>query len=375
MSTCTVAVLLYSDEYHELHRRCLESISNQLPDDEYELRIGMNEISDQSETWDIIRSLQDTGVLEERNIYHSHTNIRKYPLMRRMFHDPSNPITTPFVMWFDDDSYLMPEFGLKNWTSIHEMMSVSSMIGAVYAIGVEGQQKQWIEDQSWYAGKSVPEKIAFITGGWWCLDLNVIMQFDWPPAEFDHCGGDMMLGELLRQQSLPYQKYNNGVAINADSEGRESRAVRRGVDQARIGVKYDPGVAKQIHDAVMPDVPVAASSRLPAADVHSSQLPGKARLEEINDLLLNLVKSMSNDLKTFGRLRKLVQSNGDTKAVAKIILSEEDDGAGVEAQVATSPDLIIPFVSAQGEQITATWIEQIKPLVEEAVSICEQAKQ
>ena len=47
MSTCTVAVLLYSDEYHELHRRCLESISNQLPDDEYELRIGMNEISDQ----------------------------------------------------------------------------------------------------------------------------------------------------------------------------------------------------------------------------------------------------------------------------------------------------------------------------------------
>ena len=84
---------------------------------------------------------------------------------------------------------------------------------------------------------------------------------------------------------------------------------------------------------------------------------------------------MSNDLKTFGRLRKLVQSNGDTKAVAKIILSEEDDGAGVEAQVATSPALIIPFVSAQGEQITATLIEQIKPLVEEAVSICEQAKQ
>ena len=375
MSTCTVAVLLYSDEYHELHRRCLESIRNQLPDDEYELRIGMNEISDQSETWDIIRSLQDTGVLEERNIYHSHTNIRKYPLMRRMFHDPSNPITTPFVMWFDDDSYLKPEFGLKNWTSIHEMMAVSAMIGAVYAIGVEGQQKQWIEDQSWYAGKEVPEKVMFITGGWWCLDLNVITQFDWPPPAFDHCGGDMMLGELLRQQGLSHQKYNNGVAINADSEGRESRAARRGVDQARIGVKYDPGVAKQIHDAAPLEAPKSPSFYPPTTITNDQQLPGTARLEKINDLLLNLVKSMSGDLKTFGRLRKLVQSNGETKAVAKIILSEEDDGEDVEAQVATSPDLIIPFVSAQGEQIVATWIEQIKPLVEEAISICEQAKQ
>jgi len=368
MPSCTVAVLLYADEYHVLHRRCLESIRDQLPAGEYELRVGINDVSAESVTRELIRGLQVKGVLEERNIYSSPDNIRKYPMMRRMFHDASNPITTPFVMWFDDDSYLKPTFDSQNWAQIHDMMDSASMIGSTYSIGLEGNQKQWIEDQSWYTGKPTAKKISFVTGGWWCLALDVINRFDWPVQAIDHCGGDMMLSALMYQQGLSVQRYSADVAINADGTGRESRAPRRGVDQKRIGVDYEPGVTKQIYDAITTGY---ASSAVLASNAYT---PEKARLEEINDLLLNLVKSMSDDLKTFGQLRKMAQT-ASNEAKSRATLLEAWAQGDMETLVNISREFSIPLVSAQGEKIVTTWIEQIKPLVDEAVEICENSKQ
>ena len=368
MPSCTVAVLLYADEHHELHRRCLESIRDRLPAGEYELRVGINAVSDASVTRELIGELCGAGILEERNIYSSPENIRKYPMMRRMLHDTSNPVTTPFVMWFDDDSYLKPTFNTKNWDRIHDMMDSVSMIGSIYSIGLEGNQKQWIEDQPWCAGKTVTDKISFVTGGWWCLAMDVISRFDWPVPAIDHCGGDMMLGALLYQQGLSLRRYSDDVAINADDAGRESRAPRRGVDQKRIGVDYEPGVTKQIYDAITAGY---VSLTAPASNACA---PEKARLEEINDLLLNLVKSMSDDLKTFGQLRKMAQSKSN-EAESRDTLLEAWAQGDAEALVNTSREFAIPLASAQGDKIVTTWIEQIKPLVEEAVEICKNSKQ
>tara|TARA_Y100001938_G_scaffold136815_1_gene200178 strand:+ start:35995 stop:36633 length:639 start_codon:yes stop_codon:yes gene_type:complete len=191
----------------------------------------------------------DDGHLNDYNIYESTENIHKYPLMRRMFHDPDNPINTSYVMWFDDDSYLRTDEcrHYETWLDdINDFMKRYAMLGAVYTKRIEGNQVAFIEDQPWYNGKSVEDPIKFITGGWWCLRTEIITLFDWPVSALDHRGGDVLLGELLRQQNGRMKSFNQHVAINADENGRQCKSPKRGYDSRPIGHDYDPGVTKQI---------------------------------------------------------------------------------------------------------------------------------
>jgi len=86
------------------------------------------------------------------------------------------------------------------------------------------------------------------------------------------------------------------------------------------------------------------------------------------------VKSMSDDLKTFGQLRKMAQT-ASNEAKSRATLLEAWAQGDMETLVNISREFSIPLVSAQGEKIVTTWIEQIKPLVDEAVEICENSKQ
>ena len=110
----TTFALLYGD-YPDLARRCLGSLQD-LPLDRVELRLGINSVPDDSETRAVIEDCVHQGYLARSNICESTDNIHKYPLMRRMFHDPDNPIVTPYTMWFDDDSYIRDDvFSVDNW--------------------------------------------------------------------------------------------------------------------------------------------------------------------------------------------------------------------------------------------------------------------
>jgi len=216
------------------------------------LRVGMNDVPHGSETEEIVDKMVAEGYLEDSNIYCSSDNVHKYPMMRRMFHDPTNPITTPYVMWFDDDSYLkvdeLADFGewLLELRGLHQ--AGSTMAGARYWIGLQGNQKLWIEDQPWYTGEPIGSRIEFITGAWWSLDARVIRDFDWPVPALDHRGGDVMLGALLHQQGLQYTPFTKHVAINADADGKQCKAPRRGHDAPPVGYDYDPGATKALSD-------------------------------------------------------------------------------------------------------------------------------
>jgi len=118
-----------------------------------------------------------------------------------------------------------------------------AMLGEVWRYGLGGNQHLWVRDQPWYAGKPVPagHKVKFVTGGWWTIRTEVIRKYDWPVPELDHRGGDVMLGELFRQQELGMKHFNHGVAINADAAGVSSRSPKRGYDSRPIGYSYIPG--------------------------------------------------------------------------------------------------------------------------------------
>ena len=229
----TVCALLYGD-YPHLAKRCLDPLIHLMALNDVELRVGMNEVS--KETSDFVRYNQ-----WQPKIFEAMPQIFKYPMMRRMFYD--DPITTDYVMWFDDDSYIKVK-DCDNWlSSVENAMANCDMLGSVYTIPYGNDQKEWCKTQPWYNNKPLRDKPKFATGGWWCIRTEVLNRFNWPAPELKHCGGDVALGILLDQHDLRLKHYNQGVAINANAEGKESAAQRRGASRTEkpIGKGFTSG--------------------------------------------------------------------------------------------------------------------------------------
>ena len=264
----TICVLLYGD-HTNLGHRCLSSLARACPDAlPTNLRVGLNEVSSRTDKY--VASLVENGWLLEDNIWRSAENIHKYPMMRRMIYDPDRPVETPYVMWFDDDSYIKedqvgatPDFltntlGALDPCALDPQLKSAAyaMCGAVYTLPLEGRQKHWIEDQSWFGHKPVRNPARFATGGWWAAKYEMLKKFNYPWPELDHRGGDVMLGQLLDQQGITLTNFRKGVAINADENGNESKAARRGFNQPPLGKTYVRGAASQVASPPEPVLPV-----------------------------------------------------------------------------------------------------------------------
>lgn len=257
MKRISLCALFFGDN-PTLAYRCISSIWARLPEGRahlYDIRLGLNEISPS------VREIVDwftTNVQHYYQIpvlhYDCVTNACKYPLMRRMvLEDPRPPAR--FVMWFDDDSYL--DGGPGWWEHMLSKAENAAMIGKIYHQRIRGKQWDWIVNQPWYnpaVGRPPNRKGArafvFATGGWWVVRSDVFRQWDWPIPELKHCGGDSMLGELLRHQGLRLENFDKGVRINADDRGRHSKARPRGESWNRVllgsnGWKADKDLSHQ----------------------------------------------------------------------------------------------------------------------------------
>lgn len=252
----TICVLLFGD-YPDLARRCLQSLLVAAGPQNLNLRIGMNAVSDR--TKNVVQELIHVHGLPVHpycEFYEYTENRHKYPVMREMIHGIS-PITTPYTMWFDDDSFLelQPNSHADGWLAqVERAMQNADMIGSIYGIPWRGRQREFIKAQAWYNGKDPIErtKARFATGGWWTIRTPLLYQFNYPWPFLDHRGGDVMLGELCFQQGLRLQHFNTGVKINANAAGQESKATRRGFDQEPVGVDFDPGIGAVLHRVTPP---------------------------------------------------------------------------------------------------------------------------
>lgn len=236
MGKFTVCALLYGD-YPRLAERLLSSLSRvDLLDVRY--RIGLNNVSERTNKL-VDKFIQDRYALGNSYrvwVYHGVDPYYKYPLMRRMFNEPS--IDSDYVMWFDDDSFVKDVTPHTLWLDVERKMKEFDMIGAKYYKHTKGNQRQFIEDQPWYNGKPVRRKIDFITGGWWTIKTDILVRHNWPPENFEHNGGDMMLGELCRQHDYKMGSFQHHLGINTKDGVKCSNMPRRGFSQRAIGELY-----------------------------------------------------------------------------------------------------------------------------------------
>jgi hypothetical protein len=224
----TICVLHYGN-YPQLAKRVMEPLFREAWMPQLDLRIGSNAISA-----DTRRYLEDCRQRWGGDwLWLDYPENRfKYPVMYDLF--AAKPLQK-FLMWFDDDSCLLPSAPANWFEQVAAAMGSAAMLGAIWVKSPSPAICRFYQQQSWYRDKPIPRKIRFATGGWWTIRSEIVVQYQWPPENLQHNGGDMALGELLRQNGLPLVHFDKHLAINADDSLKCSSAKRRGVSQPDYG--------------------------------------------------------------------------------------------------------------------------------------------
>lgn len=222
-----VCALFYGD-FPALAARCAGTLARLRATGRIDLRIGFNEVSAASA--DVVQS-----ALPGADILAAAPQLYKYPMMRQLIRGYAGAAT--HLMWFDDDSCLLPGTDAAAWLDRVEAAAapVQGTLGSRYGFRMTEPQRLWVRSQPWFTGREIPEVTWFNTGGWLVAPLALLRRFDWPSTALLHNGGDLALGALLHQHGLAPVHFREGVAINADDALQESRAPRRGYSEHPVG--------------------------------------------------------------------------------------------------------------------------------------------
>lgn len=234
----TIFVLLYGpSKFHQLHKQCLDAIIGTVPQKRFDLRVGSNELCQESLRY--VESYVQAGIITKH--YRHAGNDRKYPVMREMFRDPALPIDTQWLLWFDDDSIADRN---RDWLrilcgSIAANPDVAMFGGKMYYQLTKAQIDTY-RSRPWFRGKAFRNKQGqavpngncahFAHGGFWALRTNAMRACDVPDANIGHNGGDYTIGEQLYQGGFTIKSWNGQKQYV-----HTSSVPRRGLSEPHFG--------------------------------------------------------------------------------------------------------------------------------------------
>jgi hypothetical protein len=236
----TLFVLLYGD-HHDLHRRCLEAVLATTRAERLSVRVAGNAVCGASREW--LNALKSQGRLEA--FYDNHDNRKKYPVMREVLRDPALPVTTRWLVWFDDDTVCdrnprWLELLAKEIADGRRLDPRLGMVGPKYIYGLKPAQAEWLKAAPWYRGRPFRDaqgrpapngaKVHFATGSFWALKTECVTACDIPDARLGHNGGDWTIGEQLYQHGYTLRSFSaNKTVVNWSS------VPRRGLSEKHPG--------------------------------------------------------------------------------------------------------------------------------------------
>lgn len=240
----TLFMLLYGD-YASLHRRVLAPLATQ-PTDRVGVRLWLNTVCSETLQWVL------ANAPPEWLIYVSDQNVPKYKVMRYLFTDQRNAITTPWVTWFDDDTIINKDDWLPQTVAFTSDNPDVALFGRQcvkpHLPGIEA----WIRKAQWYRKRDFQRRegekrriIRFIQGSYWWLRTNAMRAMDWPDPRLNHNGGDTALSEAAWQHRFGQADYTYGVDVDC--------ADRRGMTERPAGSKSEAAYASDNSRPMMVD--------------------------------------------------------------------------------------------------------------------------
>ena len=220
----TVFVLCYGD-YPQLAETCIGSILRTFPRHRIDLRIIGNQVSEKTTEY-----LQSIGA---DKLYLFPDNRKKYVAMREVFRDASAPITTNYLLWFDDDTKIvatdLPQQLARTIHANHVAggrLYGTRMYHDLRAFGSHGREaRKWFEAADWWTGKGLRQFgreqhsvengtcIDFVVGYFWAMATQMIRDADIPDKRLNHNGGDITIGAQIRQAGYKLVSFNTGKSL------------------------------------------------------------------------------------------------------------------------------------------------------------------
>lgn len=237
----TIFVLTYGpDQWHRMHRKCLDTIIATVPAGRLDLRVGSNQLC--ATSVDYINELVKQGIVTKH--YAHRTNDKKYPVMREMFWDDSLPIQTKWLLWFDDDSIADRN---RMWAYLLAQKMITSHPAGAHLLGdiriwelLPGQAATY-KSRPWYKGRPFRDrrgqaspngnKVLFCAGGFWAMTVEAMRACGVPDDALQHNGGDYTIGEQLWQSGFGMSSWNSQKQFV-----HTSSVPRRGLSETHFGV-------------------------------------------------------------------------------------------------------------------------------------------
>lgn len=219
-----ICILFYGagEKYLKLAQRVLNAPMRSLVGQDVEFRFGCNAVG--ASTADYLQSQIDKH-FHRAIVFEQPVNLFKYPMMRRMVH--SLPITAPVTMWFDHDSYLYEDTDAPTWLRrVLKQLSGCDMLGSIHKGVLSPQQADWAIRQPWQTGEMTTRYVTYASGSWWAVKTPVLQKYNWPPSNLGQKGGDILFGDLFKQQQLSLCHFRDGVRINVNDAGVEAAQPR-----------------------------------------------------------------------------------------------------------------------------------------------------
>jgi len=221
----TVCVLCYGP-HTDIAKKCLSSLLATVPPERMDLRVATNEAA--PATLDFLKTLPIS------KLYVNVANKHKYPVMRDMFWDPNKPIDTNYVIWLDDDTWVVQPHWLSDLaqTIIDGHPYGYRMFGnimyhdiSIYSKG-GGRPDIWFRESPWHRGKFFRTRggqqetpngsiIDFAVGWCWALSTEAMRLADIPDRRLGHNGGDITIGEQIHQAGFMIRQWNKGKSLIA----------------------------------------------------------------------------------------------------------------------------------------------------------------
>lgn len=214
----TIAAACYGPN-PQLAERFLASLYRHTSPASFVLRIGLNEVLPSTVSL-VAEYAARFGNIE---IFAEPENTFKSPLMRRMFTE--RPLSTDWVIWFDDDTHLTRSDWLQRLTLKMETGSAVAQWGKIYSLyRQDGEIERFIQAAPWFRGLPLVRKsnsaggevieFQFASGGFWAMKSAVIRALDWPDPRLIQANDDFLLGEALRQHGYLIGAFDHGLKIN-----------------------------------------------------------------------------------------------------------------------------------------------------------------
>lgn len=259
--------------FHELHRRVILSIIHNTPPHLYRLRIGLNEVG--QDTLDWLNNLSRTR--PNIQLYREPVNVGLYPIIRRMLADDSrcthviaqmseqglrqklereldamerDPGRVPWVsrLWnqipigpmprwtifLDDDAVVKDPRWLY---ALDGPARTADYIGYRYVAPQTDDQIKCASNMPWYRGRPLPHYrnrpvVPFCTGAFIMIRSELLRDINWPTERLWHRTGDIELGHALYQRGISIYDLNSAGYQPVEIEDVE----RRGCPYPEVGM-------------------------------------------------------------------------------------------------------------------------------------------